>query len=253
MSSPLFEVRDLVAGYGVAKVLHGVSLTVGHGESVAVLGPNGAGKSTLLRAIFQACRVYSGAVTMDGADVRAVSDYQVAKLGIAHVPEGRGLFPEMTVTESLVLGGMSFVDRATIKVRIEEILEMFPRLKDRTKQVVGTMSGGEQQMVAIGRALMSKPKLLLLDEPSLGLAPQVVDNIFAQLKSLTAAAEGMSTLIVEQRVHEALDLCSRGYVMQGGEMVFSGTTEQLRANKAMESAFFGDIVPAAGPGNPGAV
>jgi branched-chain amino acid transport system ATP-binding protein len=242
-SEPLFEVRDLVAGYGVAKVLHGVSLTVGRGESVAALGPNGAGKSTLLRAIFKACRVHSGSITMAGADVRAVADYQVAKLGIAHVPEGRGLFPEMTLTETLTLGGLSFADRATIRDRMEMVVEMFPRLKDRTRQIVGTMSGGEQQMVAIGRALMSGPKLLLLDEPSLGLAPQVVETIFERLKALGESATGMSTLIVEQHVHEALDLCSRGYVMQGGEIVFSGSTKELRADKAMESAFFGDVSP----------
>lgn len=251
----LFEVRDLAAGYGVAKVLHGVSLDVARGESVAVLGPNGAGKSTLLRAVFQACRVYSGSIRMDGADVRAVADYEVTKLGIAHVPEGRGLFPEMTVTENLVMGGMNFADRAGIRERADEVIEMFPRLKDRTKQVVGTMSGGEQQMVAIGRALMSKPRLLLLDEPSLGLAPQIVETIFSQLRMLTTSGHGMSTLIVEQHIHEALELCSRGYVMQGGEMVFSETTEKLLADKAMESAFFGDVVPstAARAGEPGAV
>jgi branched-chain amino acid transport system ATP-binding protein len=242
----LFEVRDLVAGYGVAKVLHGVSFTVNRGESVAVLGPNGAGKSTLLRAIFQICRVDYGTITMSGTDVRGVGDHEVAKLGIAHVPEGRGLFPEMTVTQNLVLGGMRFGDRATIRRRIDDVIDMFPRLKDRTRQIVGTMSGGEQQMVAIGRALMSDPKLLLLDEPSLGLAPQVVDSIFGQLKQLGEAASGLSILIVEQRVQEALELCSRGYVIQGGEVVFAGTSEQLRANSAMESAFFGDVVPDAG-------
>jgi branched-chain amino acid transport system ATP-binding protein len=244
-SGPMFQVRDMVAGYGVARVLHGVSMTVDRGESVAVLGPNGAGKTTFLRSIFKACRVYSGSITMDGVDVRAVPDYQVAALGIAHVPEGRGLFPEMTVQENLVLGGVSFVDRKVIRERVEQMLEMFPRLRDRTKQLVGTMSGGEQQMVAIGRALMSQPKLLLLDEPSLGLAPQVVASIFEQLARL--AAEGtVTTLIVEQRIHEALQLCTRGYVVQGGEVVFSGTSEQLRANGAMESAFFGDVVPEAG-------
>jgi branched-chain amino acid transport system ATP-binding protein len=246
-SEPMFQVRDIVAGYGVAKVLHGVSMTVDRGESVAVLGPNGAGKTTFLRSIFQACRVYSGSISMDGVDVRAVPDHRVAGLGIAHVPEGRGLFPEMTVLDNLVLGGLSFADRATIRERVAEILEMFPRLRDRTKQLVGTMSGGEQQMVAIGRALMSKPKLLLLDEPSLGLAPQVVAGIFEQLGKLAASGQ-VTTLIVEQRIHEALELCSRGYVVQGGEVVFSGTTDELRANGAMESAFFGDVV--AEPGKP---
>ncbi len=240
---PQFEVHDLAAGYGVARVLHGVSVTVGRGESVAVLGPNGAGKSTLLRAIFQACRVFAGTISMDGADVRAVADFEVAKMGIAHVPEGRGLFPEMTVTENLVLGGLSFTDRSTVRARIESVVELFPRLKDRAKQIVGTMSGGEQQMVAIGRALMSEPKLLLLDEPSLGLAPQIVDTIFGQLRALTESAKGLSILIVEQRVHEALDLCSRGYVIQGGEVVLSGTTAELRTNTTMESAFFGDALP----------
>jgi branched-chain amino acid transport system ATP-binding protein len=240
--TPLFEVNDLAAGYGTARVLHGVSLKVGRGESVAVLGPNGAGKSTLLRAIFQACRVFSGGISMEGADVRDVADFEVAKLGIAHVPEGRGLFPEMTVTENLVLGGLSFVDRLGNRDRIEAVMEMFPQLRDRTKQIVGTMSGGEQQMVAIGRALMSEPKLLLLDEPSLGLAPKVVESIFAQLRNLSDSARNLSILIVEQRVHEALDLCARGYVIQGGEVVLSGTTDELRTNAAMESAFFGDAV-----------
>jgi branched-chain amino acid transport system ATP-binding protein len=242
--TPLLEIRDLVAGYGVAKVLHGVSLTVGHGETVAVLGPNGAGKSTLLRAIFQTCRVHSGSITMDGNDVRAVADYQVATLGIAHVPEGRGLFPELTVTQNLVLGGLKFGGRAVSGERIERVVETFPRLKDRRSQVVGTMSGGEQQMVAIGRALMSEPRVLLLDEPSLGLAPQIVETIFAELRSLADSGARLSVLIVEQRVQEALDMCSRGFVMQGGEIVFSGTTETLRADAAMESAFFGETVPA---------
>jgi branched-chain amino acid transport system ATP-binding protein len=242
--SPLFEIRDLVAGYGVAKVLHGVSLAVEPGETVAVLGPNGAGKSTLLRAIFQTCRVHSGTITMDGHDVRAVADYKVATLGIAHVPEGRGLFPELTVTQNLVLGGLKFASRPVIAERVERVVETFPRLADRRAQVVGTMSGGEQQMVAIGRALMSAPRMLLLDEPSLGLAPQVVETIFAELRELAASDTGLSVLIVEQRVQEALDMCSRGYVMQGGEIVFSGTTEKLRGDAAMELAFFGDTAPA---------
>jgi branched-chain amino acid transport system ATP-binding protein len=243
----LLEVRDLVAGYGVAKVLHGVSLTVDRGETVAVLGPNGAGKSTLLRAIFQICRVHSGEITMDGRDVRAVADHQVAMMGIAHVPEGRGLFPELTVTQNLVLGGLKFGSRSVIAERLQRVVETFPRLKDRRTQVVGTMSGGEQQMVAIGRALMSAPRVLLLDEPSLGLAPMVVQTIFAELRELVASDSALSVLVVEQRVQEALDMCTRGYVMNGGEIVFSGTAEALRRDAAMESAFFGDAVA---PGEP---
>jgi branched-chain amino acid transport system ATP-binding protein len=242
-TTALLEIRDLVAGYGVAKVLHGVSLEVRRGETVALLGPNGAGKSTLLRAIFRTCRVHSGEITMDGRDVRAVPDYQVATFGIAHVPEGRGLFPELTVTQNLVLGGLKFGSRSVIAERIERVVATFPRLKDRRAQVVGTMSGGEQQMVAIGRALMSAPRVLLLDEPSLGLAPLVVETIFAELRELVSSEAGLSVLIVEQRVQEALDLCCRGYVMQGGEIVYSGPADALRHDAAMSSAFFGDAVP----------
>jgi branched-chain amino acid transport system ATP-binding protein len=240
MSARLFEVSGLTAGYGVAKILHGVGLHVDKGESVAILGPNGAGKSTLLRAVFDACRVFAGTISMNGQDVRAVPDYQVARLGIAHVPEGRGLFPEMTVTENLTLGGLAFGDRPTVRTRMERVLEMFPRLQTRTKQVVGTMSGGEQQMVAIGRALMSEPELLLLDEPSLGLAPQIVSSIFDQLHRLSEVDQGLSILVVEQRVHEALTLCSRAYVMQGGQIVLEDSSTNLQSNAAMASAFFGE-------------
>jgi branched-chain amino acid transport system ATP-binding protein len=239
-AQPLFNIKDLVAGYGIARILHGVSLTVARGESVAILGPNGAGKTTLLRSVFNACKVFSGSITMNGRDVRAVADYRVSRLGIAHVPEGRGLFPEMSVTENLTLGGLAFGDRATIRSRIDRMVELFPRLRDRRKQIVGTMSGGEQQMVAIARALMSEPKLLLLDEPSLGLAPTIVESIFAKLRELSETDQGLGILIIEQRVHEALDMCSRGYVLQGGQVVLSGTSAELRSNTAMASAFFGE-------------
>jgi branched-chain amino acid transport system ATP-binding protein len=167
-------------------------------------------------------------------------DYEVAKLRIAHVPEGRGLFPQMTVQENLTLGGYLIHDRAIVKQRIDRTIEMFPRLKDRRTQIVGTMSGGEQQMVAIGRGLMVDPKLWLLDEPSLGLAPLVVDNIFAQLKELAESGNGPSILIVEQRVDEALDLCSRGYVIQGGEVIRQGSSDELRSEGSMASAFLGE-------------
>ena len=243
-----FVVEDLRAGYGAAQVLHGVSLTVNPGETVAVLGPNGAGKTTLLRSVFRTCTVMSGVIMMDGKDLMSLPDYKVSLLGIGHVPEGRGLFPELTVEENLTVGGLALRSRGRIRSRIADIIEMFPALKDRRSQVVGTMSGGEQQMVAIGRALMPEPHLLMLDEPSLGLAPRIVTDIFGRLRELTGGEGGLATLIVEQRVQEALDLCDRAYVLEGGAVVTQGEPDDLRANELLVEAFFGG--PATGAAVP---
>lgn len=243
--SPLVDGRDFLiieglrAGYGSAEILHGVDLRVGRGEAVAVLGPNGAGKTTLLRSIFRTCRVLSGSITMEGTDLLALADHRVTGRGVGHVPEGRGLFPEMTVSENLAIGGLSLGNRARSKERLEEVVEVFPILGTRRAQVVSTMSGGEQQMVAIGRALMAQPKLLLLDEPSLGLAPLIVEDIFERLGRLVRGSEGMAVLIVEQRVQEALELCDRAYVLEGGSVLIEGSAAELNVNELLVEAFFG--------------
>lgn len=235
----MFSVEGLRAGYGVAEVLHGVDLTVRRGEAVAVLGPNGAGKTTLLRSIFRTCRVLSGSVTMDGTDLLALADYRVTGQGIGHVPEGRGLFPEMSVSENLTVGGLQLASRSRSRERMDAVADIFPILGSRRNQVVGTMSGGEQQMVAIGRALMAEPRLLLLDEPSLGLAPRVVADIFERLAALSQGAAGMALLVVEQRVQEALDLCDRAYVLEGGSILIEGRSSELNVNELLVEAFFG--------------
>jgi branched-chain amino acid transport system ATP-binding protein len=236
---PMFRVQGLRSGYGAAEVLHGVDLSVSRGEAVAVLGPNGAGKTTLLRSIFSTCRVLSGSITLDGTDLLALPNYQVTGQGIGHVPEGRGLFPEMSVTENLTVGGLSIGSRLRSKERMDEVIEIFPVLGDRRTQIVGTMSGGEQQMVAIARALMAQPRLLVLDEPSLGLAPRIVDDIFARLSFLSQGSDGMALLVVEQRVQEALDLCDRAYVLEGGSLLLEGPSSELNVNELLVEAFFG--------------
>lgn len=237
----MFEVKGLRAGYGVAEVLRGVDLSVGTGEAVAVLGPNGAGKTTLLRAIYQVCTVTGGSVTMDGVDLLALSQHQVTGRGIGHVPQGRGLFPNMTLVENLTMGAVTLPNKGMIREKMDTVMELFPKLQGRRSQAVGTMSGGEQQMVAIGRALMADPRLLLLDEPSLGLAPMVVEDIFEQLAVLSRSDSKMGILLVEQRVQEALDLCSKVYILQDGMVVSSGTSEEINEGGALVGAYFGEV------------
>ena len=237
----MFEIRGLKAGYGAAEVLRGVDLSVGTGEAVAVLGPNGVGKTTLLRAIYQVCTVMGGSVTLDGVDILALPPHEVTGKGIGHVPQGRGLFPDMTVVENLTMGAVTLPNKGMIREKMDSVMELFPKLQARRSQIVGTMSGGEQQMVAIGRALMGGPRLLLLDEPSLGLAPMVVVDIFDQLAALSQSDSKMAILLVEQRVQEALDLCSRVYVLQDGVVGRSGTSEEISGGGALVGAYFGEV------------
>jgi branched-chain amino acid transport system ATP-binding protein len=236
-SAPLLEVRGLVAGYNARDVLHGVDLTIAAGEFVCVMGANTAGKTTLLRTISRLVPRASGVTRFAGHDLMRLPAHDLPALGIAHVPEGRQIFPDMSVAENLALG--AFVARRAddLGERMESVLTLFPRLRERERQSAGTLSGGEQQMVAVGRALMSRPKLLMLDEPSHGLAPRVIEEMHDAFVSINRG--GTTILLVEQNVAMALDLAARGYVLENGRITLTGTTAELRANDAVRAAYLG--------------
>ena len=240
---PLLEVTDLTGGYGSGVVLDGVCIRIDRGETVSVVGPNGAGKTTLLRAIYGRIAIRGGSVRLNGEDLLALKGHQVARRGVAHVPEGRGLFPNMTVFENLSVGALLTVDPAERRSRFERTYALFPILKERPRQIVSTMSGGEQQMVAIGRALLASPKLLLLDEPSLGLAPKIVDSIFASLNLLRETEPDLSILLVEQRVVEGLEFSHRAYVLEAGRIVLEGPSDRLIGDPHLQAAFLGQEQP----------
>lgn len=235
-SAPLLAVSGLKAGYGAVDVLHDVDITVGAGEFVCVIGANTAGKSTLLRTVsgLVACR---GSIRFNGAELVGRPAHAIPALGIAHVPEGRHVFPEMTVEENVMLGAYSVRASRDLAERREAVLTMFPRLRERIGQLAGTLSGGEQQMVAIGRALMLKPRLLLLDEPSHGLAPKIVDELHDTF--LAVSRTGTAILLVEQNTTLALSVANRGYVLESGRVVLSGTSAELSGNDAVRSAYLG--------------
>jgi branched-chain amino acid transport system ATP-binding protein len=235
--SPLLEIRQLRASYGEAEVLHGVDLSVSQGEFVCIIGANTAGKSTILRSISRLVPRSSGIMRFGTADLTALAAHEIPALGIAHVPEGRQVFPDMTVEENLLLGAFSARRASDLPERIEEVLGLFPRLRDRFGQLAGTLSGGEQQMVAVGRALMLRPKLLLLDEPSHGLAPKVVEEMHETFK--TIHGRGTSILLVEQNVELALEVATRGYVLEAGVVTLEGTAAELHANPAVVMAYLG--------------
>ena len=234
MSAPILELVDVEARYGPVRALHGVSLTVGEGEIVAVLGANGAGKTTTLRAVSGTVRRI-GEVRFGGALLRGGPE-AVARAGVAHVPEGRGTFTELTVTENLKLGG--YVRRGSLAAEIDRIRQWFPWVVDRGHQRAGTLSGGEQQMLALARALMSRPRLLMLDEPSLGLAPLIVREIFRIVRELNAQ-DGMSVLLVEQDARIALDTAERAYVLEVGEVAVEGPSAELRENEDVRRSYLG--------------
>ncbi len=233
----MLEIRDLDAAYGDVMVLRGVQLGVGTGESVAVIGANGAGKSTLLRVISSLLRPRGGAVLFDGHRLDQLRPFEVAALGIAHVPEGRRVLPEMTVEENLELGAYLPGPRARRRESLAWVYEIFPRLADRRRQGAGTLSGGEQQMLAIGRGLMLRPRLLMLDEPSLGLAPKVVEVTFEKIGEIRK--EGIAILLVEQNVQRALSLADRGYVMEGGRVVLQGPSQTVLEDPHVKVAYLG--------------
>jgi branched-chain amino acid transport system ATP-binding protein len=230
----VLELHNVEARYGPVKALHGVSLQVGEGELVAVLGANGAGKTTTLRAISGTVR-RTGDLVFDGKKLPR-SPEATARAGIAHVPEGRGTFSELSVWENLRLGG--YARRGRVKEEAQRVFDFFPQLERRRNQQAGTLSGGEQQMLALGRAMMGRPKLLLLDEPSLGLAPLVVKSIFAALARMKRS-DGMSVLVVEQNAILALAHATRAYVLEVGKVVVEGTSDELRANESVRKSYLG--------------
>jgi branched-chain amino acid transport system ATP-binding protein len=236
-AQPLLEVDDVHTYYGNIHALRGVSLAVFPGEIVTLIGGNGAGKSTTLNTISGIVRPRSGAVRLGGEDLAACPAHEVVARGVTQVPEGRRMFARLTVLENLQMGAYVVSDKATIAHRIEEVFELFPRLRERQRQVAGTLSGGEQQMLAMGRALMSGPKVLLLDEPSMGLAPVLVDQIFATIARLNEA--GTTILLVEQNARMALQVANRGYVIETGRIVLDDQAEALRDNEMVQKAYLG--------------
>lgn len=233
----MLEVQTLDAAYGEVMALRGVDLAVGEGESVAVIGANGAGKSTLLRAISGLLRPQRGAILFDGVRLDQRAAYEVTALGIAHVPEGRRVLPDMTVEENLELGAYLPRPRARRRETLAWVYEIFPRLFERRHQRAGTLSGGEQQMLAIGRGLMLRPRLLMLDEPSLGLAPTIVEAVFQKIVEIRR--QGIGVLLVEQNVQRALHLAERGYVLEGGRVVLQGPSQALLENPHVKVAYLG--------------
>ena len=235
---PILEVRDLRVKYGAIEALRGVSLAVGAGQVVALIGANGAGKSTTLRAVSRMVPLAAGTVELEGEDVTRLGSHQLVARGMAHAPEGRGIFLNLTVRENLELGAYLRRDRSEIVADMDKGYALFPILAERRDQVAGTLSGGEQQMLAVVRALMSRPRLLLLDEPSLGLAPQVVEKIFAVLREVNQT--GVALLLVEQNAHKALQLAHRGYVLETGTIVMSGTGRELLQSPEVRKAYLGE-------------
>jgi branched-chain amino acid transport system ATP-binding protein len=219
-------------------VLKNVSIDIGKGETVAIVGPNGAGKTTLFRTISGLLKPVSGNITFDGTELTGLKPYEISRLGIAHVPEGRRIFPSLTVLENLQMGAYNPAARKVVEESLNEVFNIFPRLKERIKQKAGTLSGGERQMLAIARGLMSKPKLLMLDEPSLGLAPRLVEEVFRKVIEIHEVY-GISILLVEQRVTEALRMADRGYVIEEGKIVMSGNANDLLGNPHVKRAYLG--------------
>ena len=233
----MLDIKGLCAGYGGFQALFDVSLSVKAGEAIAVIGPNGAGKTTLLRAISRLIDASAGDIVMEGRRYNALPAHEVVSLGIAQVPEGRRLFPRLTVEDNLMMGAFTPAARKHYRDRLEFVYSLFPKMKERRMQMAGTMSGGEQQMCAIGRALMSKPKLLLLDEPSAGLAPVVVQQVFELVKRIRAG--GLTVLIVEQNVQQVLQVVDRAYLLEAGSIRTSGTSAELLASDTIRQAYLG--------------
>ena len=238
-AGPLLEVRDAVVRYGRIEALHGVSLVVNQGELVTLLGANGAGKTTLMRAISGLLPLSGGSVWFDGRDITRVKAHRRVIDGLIQAPEGRGVFPGMTVADNLEMGcyGRKFESKAAHDERLDWVLATFPRLAERRKQVGGTLSGGEQQMLAIGRALMARPRVLLLDEPSMGLAPMVISQIFGIIAEINAA--GTTVLLVEQNAQQALSRSDRAYILETGTVTRTGPARELLADDSIRAAYLG--------------
>ena len=238
MAQIMLEVKDIHTYYGNIQALRGVSLRVEEGEVVTLIGSNGAGKTTTLRTIQGLLRPRSGKILFEGGSLESLSTQAIVRLGIAQSPEGRLIFPRMTVLENLEMGAFSRRDSLGIKSDTERVLNLFPRLRERINQKGGTLSGGEQQMVAIARALMARPRLLLLDEPSMGLAPMLVTQIFSIIRDINA--QGTTILLVEQNARMALTVADRGYVLQTGQVVLQGAATDLQSNEIVRKAYLGE-------------
>ncbi|GAB3395017.1 ABC transporter ATP-binding protein [Humibacter soli] len=233
----LLELKDVVVGYGRIEALHGLSFTVEEGEIVTLIGANGAGKTTTMKAVSGLLNLTKGSISFDGRDITKVKAHTRVAMGISQAPEGRGIFPGMTVYENLDMGAYGRKDRAGIKQDLERVFSLFPRLEERRTQVGGTMSGGEQQMLAIGRALMGRPRLLLLDEPSMGLAPQFIKQIFRIITEINE--QGTTILLVEQNANQALARAHRAYVLETGTITHTGTGRELLDDAAIKEAYLG--------------
>jgi branched-chain amino acid transport system ATP-binding protein len=234
----LLEVDGLRIAYGGIQAVRGVSFHVDEGEMVALIGANGAGKTSTLKAVSRLLNAAGGSVRYRGREISALPPHRLVAEGIALVPEGRGVFPRMSVVENLLMGAYSRTDAAGIQADMDHVFSLFPRLRERARQLAGTLSGGEQQMLAVGRALMSRPRLLLLDEPSMGLAPLMVQKIFEVVRAV--AKEGMTVLLVEQNARLALEVSQRGYVMESGEIVLTGEAARLLADPRVREAYLGE-------------
>ncbi len=238
MSTPLLELKALKVAYGGIQAVKGIDLSVAEGELVCLIGANGAGKTTTLKGITGLQPVKSGKIHYAGADITGKPAFQLVRKGLSMVPEGRGVFGALTIDENLAMGAYTRDDRPAIKQDVERVFSLFPRLKERRKQTAGTLSGGEQQMLAMGRAMMSRPKLLLLDEPSMGLAPLMVQKVFETI--IAIAREGVTILLIEQNAKLALEVSSRGYVMESGEITLHGEAAQLLSDPKVRAAYLGE-------------
>jgi len=238
VTTECLRIEGLHAGYGQVEVLKGISLVVSRGEFITIIGANGAGKTTLLRCISALIGVRAGTIFFEGSSLENIGAHTLPARGMAHVPEGRQIFSRLTVMENLELGAYSRPNQRAPSAEVDAIFSLFPILKDRRSQLGGTLSGGEQQMLAIGRALMSAPKILLMDEPSMGVAPLLVEKIFDAIKDLNS--NGMTIVLVEQNAHLALSLAQRGYVLEIGEVVVQGSAEALRNDPRIREAYLGE-------------
>ncbi|NYT37054.1 ABC transporter ATP-binding protein [Allopusillimonas soli] len=234
----LLDIRQIEVAYGGIRAVRGLDLQVGKGELVSLIGANGAGKSTTLRAICGLVPIAGGDILYDGQRITGTPSYMLVRRGLVMVPEGRGIFGQLTISENLAMGGYSRKDSAQIRRDMDHVFELFPRLAERRAQSAGTLSGGEQQMLAMGRAMISRPRLLLLDEPSMGLAPLMVEKIFEVVR--TIAAEGVTILLIEQNARLALETSQRGYVMESGEIILQGPSSRLLDDPKVRAAYLGE-------------
>jgi len=237
-SHPILELKKIEVAYGGIHAVKGIDLEVGQGELVCLIGANGAGKTTTLKGICGLLPIKAGKIFYDGADITGKPAFKLVRRGLAMVPEGRGVFGALTIEENLTMGAYIRNDREGIKADIERVYHLFPRLKERRRQTAGTMSGGEQQMLAMGRAMMSRPRLLLLDEPSMGLAPLMVQKVFETI--VTISGEGVTILLIEQNAKLALEVSRRGYVMESGEVILSGDAPSLLHDPKVRAAYLGE-------------